>query len=178
VRIIPVGREAQPLHRHLARLLVLGFDQQAWPSLEAGHETVREVLHDGFLRAAIGDDDRVLGFVGGIPAYGGRVWEMHPLVVDPGEQRRGVGRALVTAFEAEARERGALTAWVGADDERGATTLGGVDLYANLPASLAGANATGRHPIDFYRQFGYVVAGVLPDANGRGKPDIFLAKRL
>ena len=34
------------------------------------------------------------------------------------------------------------------------------------------------HPFAFYRKLGFVLAGVLPDANGRGKPDIFMAKRL
>lgn len=32
--------------------------------------------------------------------------------------------------------------------------------------------------LSFHVRLGFVVAGVLPDANGRGKPDIFLAKRV
>jgi aminoglycoside 6'-N-acetyltransferase I len=34
------------------------------------------------------------------------------------------------------------------------------------------------HPFEFYLRVGFQIAGVLPDANGRGKPDIFLAKRV
>jgi hypothetical protein len=34
------------------------------------------------------------------------------------------------------------------------------------------------HPFLFYRKLGYVVTGVMPDANGRGRPDIFMSKRL
>ena len=34
------------------------------------------------------------------------------------------------------------------------------------------------HPYEFYLRVGFRIAGVLPDANGRGKPDIFLAKRV
>jgi aminoglycoside 6'-N-acetyltransferase I len=34
------------------------------------------------------------------------------------------------------------------------------------------------HPFAFYRKLGYTVVGVLPGANGLGKPDIFMAKRV
>jgi hypothetical protein len=29
-----------------------------------------------------------------------------------------------------------------------------------------------------YEKLGYVVGGVLPDANGRGRPDIFMARQV
>jgi hypothetical protein len=34
------------------------------------------------------------------------------------------------------------------------------------------------HPYECYRKLGFVIVGVIPDANGFGKPDIFMAKRL
>jgi len=34
----------------------------------------------------------------------------------------------------------------------------------------------GRHPYEFYQKLGYVIVGVIPDANGLGKPDILMAK--
>jgi len=34
------------------------------------------------------------------------------------------------------------------------------------------------HPVNFYLKLGYVIVGIIPDANGMGKPDILLAKRV
>ena len=81
-------------------------------------------------------------------------------------------------FEDIVRKRGGLTIWVGADDEDNMTTLAGIDLYPNLLEHLAKIRNLRRHPYEFYQKLGFVISGVIPDANGRGKPDIFLAKRV
>src|SRR5256885_11483430 len=50
---------------------------------------------------------------------------------------------------------------------------GGVDLYADIPGAIrALKKLDGQHPLEFYLRVGFHIAGVLPDANGRGKPDI------
>jgi aminoglycoside 6'-N-acetyltransferase I len=56
--------------------------------------------------------------------------------------------------------------------------IGGVDLYSALPEGLAAVRSWGQHPLPFYRRLGFHVIGVMPDANGPGRPDIFLGKRL
>jgi aminoglycoside 6'-N-acetyltransferase I len=93
-------------------------------------------------------------------------------------RRRGVGRALIDDLERLLASRGAITLWLGSDDLVGETTLGGIDLYAALPHVLAEVRSWGRHPLPFYRRLGFQLVGVMPDANGPGRPDIFLAKRL
>jgi aminoglycoside 6'-N-acetyltransferase I len=97
--------------------------------------------------------------------------------VRPDLQRRGIGRALVADLEARLRGRGALTLWLGTDDEDGMTTLSHVDLYPNVLEHLANIKNLRGHPYEFYGKVGFSIVGVMPDANGPGKPDIYMAKR-
>ena len=121
----------------------------------------------------------MLGWIGGLPEYNGRVWELHPMVVAPAHRRRGIGRRLVEVFELEAAGRGAFTVTLGTDDDSNMTSLSGSDLYSDLPRQIAELRDLGRnHPFLFYRQLGYVVTGVMPDANGLGRPDIYMSKRI
>ena len=138
------------------------------------------ILRDGFARAMVDIDAAiVMGWVGGLPEYSGRVWELHPMVVRRAYRRQGVGRALAAAFESEARARGGLTATLGTDDDSGMTSLADVNLYDNVPRHISELRDLGRnHPFLFYQKLGYVVTGLMPDANGRGRPDIYMSKRL
>ena len=105
--------------------------------------------------------------------------EIHPLVVAPGQQRRGVGSALLGRLEARARDDGILTLFLGSDDDYGGTSLHGRDLWPDILGHGATAAATSRgHALTFYCRHGYQIVGVLPDVNGRGRPDILMAKRL
>lgn len=179
MEIVDLATQSEAVRQEAATLLVAGFDEpRGWPDLASATEEVAGVLQDGFARAALGNGT-LLGWVGGLPEYNGRVWELHPLVVRRDDRRRGVGRALVAAFESETRKRGALTVTLGTDDDSGMTSLADVDLYGDVPRHIADLRDLGRnHPFLFYRKLGYVVTGVLPDANGRGRPDIYMSKSL
>jgi aminoglycoside 6'-N-acetyltransferase I len=98
--------------------------------------------------------------------------------VQPERQGEGVGSALVRDLEERVRERGGITLWLGTDDETGKTSLAGMDLYPNPLDHLAALQNVKRHPFSFYLKMGFVIAGVVPDANGPGKPDILMAKRV
>ncbi len=91
---------------------------------------------------------------------------------------RGIGRSLVADLEVRVAERGGLTLWLGSDDVNGMTTLAGVDLYPDLLGHLGDIRNLQGHPYEFYTKLGFSLSGVMPDANGPGKPDIFLAKRI
>lgn len=149
-----------------------------WQDLDsARQEVVASLAPDRISRVLI-ENSLVLGWVGGVPAYAGRVCEVHPLGVSRSHRRRGIGRALVEDLERLAASRGALTLWAGSDDEHDETTLSGADLYPDIPGAIANIRNLGGHPYEFYCRLGFKIAGVLPDANGQGRPDIFLAKRI
>jgi aminoglycoside 6'-N-acetyltransferase I len=133
---------------------------------------------DRICRIALGRDGDVLGWIGGIAEYDGRVWELHPLVVAPMYQGMGIGRALVLDFELRVGERGGLTILLGTDDQDGMTTLSGVDLFSHPWRRIQAIENLKRHPYEFYERLGYAIVGVVPDANGRGKPDILMAKKI
>ena len=103
---------------------------------------------------------------------------MHPLAVSPAHQRQGFGRALLAYLEERVRERGGLTLWLGTDDEVDRTSLGGAELYPDLLGARAAIRDLGGHPYEFYLRCGFLLAGVVPDANGPGKLDSLMAKRV
>lgn len=123
-------------------------------------------------------DHEVLGWIGGIVGAYSHACELHPLVVDLAHQRTGIGTKLVKALEARAREGGAITLYLGTDDDFGGTNLFGLDLFPNVLAKAAQFKVTGNHPAPFYRRLGFEIVGILPDANGFGRPDIYMAERI
>jgi aminoglycoside 6'-N-acetyltransferase I len=181
-RIIELRPEDGERISQAAALLVESFKEhwpEAWPDLEAALVEVRESFGpDRISRVAVDESGRVIGWVGGIRQYDGHVWELHPLAVSPACRGRGVGRALVADLEALVAGRGGLTLWVGTDDEDGQTSLAGADLYPDALGRLAAIRNLRGHPFEFYQRLGFALVGVMPDANGPGKPDIFLAKRV
>lgn len=182
MRIVDLAGEPAARHEEAAQLLVEGFRTHwphAWPDLEHARQEVAEALEpDKVCRAALDDDGSLLGWIGGLPQYDGHVWELHPLVVRGDRQRQGVGRALVRDLEAQVRQRGGLTLQLGTDDEDDMTSLSGVDLYDDLPGHIARIRNLKGHPFTFYQKCGFVITGVVPDANGRGRPDILMGKRI
>lgn len=182
MRIIPLQRENSEQIQQTARLLFESFRQDwpdAWPDMDTALREVLDSLDDKRISlVAVDDAGQVLGWIGGIPMYDGNVWELHPLVVRESFRNEGIGRSLVNALEHETASRDGRTLWLGTDDENNLTTLGGADLYPDPLHHLASLQSLGNHPFVFYRKLGFAVTGVVPDANGVGKPDIYMAKRI
>lgn len=179
ITIIDLKTEAEAYIEQAAGLLVAGFQGIAWPNLPSARTEVKEALEAGKIcRIALDSTNAVVGWIGGIPQYDGRVWELHPLVVDPQHQRAGIGRALITDLERQVRQRGGLTITLGTDDEVGQTSLSGLDLYPDIGHHMQTIRNLHGHPFEFYQKCGFVISGLVPDANGFGKPDILMSKRV
>lgn len=148
-------------------------------SMEEALEKVHECSNQGRIsRAAVDDEMNVLGWVGGRSMYSGNVWELHPLVVSSKHRGQGIGSSLVKDFEEQVKKNGGITVWLGSDDENGSTTISGIDVYPDVLKHIVNIRNIKRHPYEFYQKLGYTIVGILPDANGFGKPDIYLAKRV
>lgn len=182
MRIVDLRAHHKARVRQAAALLVEGFRENwpdSWTDMDGALEEVHDALGDDRLcRVAVDSRGNVLGWIGGIPEYDGHAWELHPLVVDPAVQGQGVGRALVADLEEQVRQRGGLTIYLGSDDVSGMTSLAAIDLYPDPLIHLAHIENRRGHPFEFYQKMGYVIVGVIPDANGWGKPDIWMAKRV
>lgn len=181
MEIIDLPADNEDLREQAAYLLTIVFGQNwpgSWSTIEEGREEVAEALEPGQSCRIALQGDTVLGWTGGKPGHDGNAWELHPLLVHPDHQGRGIGRALVQSLEAAVRARGAWTLHLGTDDETGMTSLSGIDLYPDITPHIRTIRNLRNHPYTFYQKMGFTIIGVLPDANGFGKPDIYMAKRV
>ncbi len=182
MKIIRLTKKNDALVQQAAQLLMDAFREHwadAWPTLEEGLQEVHEMMEaERICRAAIDEDNNLLGVIGGIPQYDGHVWELHPLAVQLAMQGRGIGKLLVEDLEQQVHLRGGLTITLGSDDEDNMTSLSDVDLYENLWEKIRDVRNFKRHPYQFYQKLGYVITGIVPDANGIGKPDIIMSKKV
>lgn len=167
-------KENDTLIRELSELLA-----EAFPHCygDCTVEDMEEYLEDERIALAAVEDGHLLGFVGAMPQYD-YAWELHPLAVRENLRHRGIGTMLVHALEKECAARGVLTLYLGADDEFDKTSLGGTDLFEDTYEKIQNIKNYKDHPFEFYQKLGYRIVGVIPDANGAGKPDIFMARRI
>lgn len=166
--------------REAARILrvALAHVPSAWKDEASAREEVgRFVGNPERLGILARHGVRVCGWIGAI-RQSRFAWELHPLVVDPPYQGQGCGTVLVRALEAAARAEGVVTLWLGTDDDFGGTNLYGRNLYPDVLGNLRQLRATTGHAFTFYQRLGYTVTGVLPDADGPGRHDILMARRL
>ncbi len=164
-----------------ANLLYKGFLSMtdSYRTMELAHEEVKDcMVEERINRCVLDRDNRMIAWIGALPQYNGNAWELHPLIVDPDFQCMGIGRLLIADLEEQIAKQGGFVIYLGTDDEKGRTSLYGVDLFHNVWNHIQKIRNPGNHPYEFYQKCGFQIVGVLPDANGPGKPDILMAKRI
>lgn len=163
--------------KQAAALLEAGFPgPEGYPGPGPARAEVLESLTPGRVSIVAVQGETLVGWAGAIAHYRGNAWELHPLIVHPDHRGRGIGRALVESVVRAVARRGGCTLWLGADDTAGGTSLHGVDLYPAVLQHATRVRVVTRHPLAFYLKTGFVVVGVIPDANGPGRPDILMAR--
>ena len=161
--------------RQAAKLL-----REAFPEAygEDPEEEVRSILQEERIAVKAVLKGELVGLIGAIPQYGHTGWELHPLVVRKDLHGKGIGGKLVSLLEEKVAEGGGVTLYLGTDDENGATSLSEGDLFQDPFRKIEEIRNYKGHPYGIYLKMGYIIMGVLPDANGIGKPDIWMAKSL
>ncbi len=141
-------------------------------------QEIEKCLEEDRIAIMATEDGHLIGFVAAIPQYGITGWELHPIVVRKSQQFKGVGTLLIKALEKEVANSGGITIYLGTDDEFNKTSLSNNNLYEDMFTKIESIKNYKKHPYEFYVKMGYKIVGVIPDANGIGKPDIWMAKSI
>ncbi len=159
-------------------MLFEGF-REYWPGIYPSQANamgeVRASLEEGRIsRVAVLPNGELRGWVAAASRNSGYVWELHPMVVDRAFRRQGVGRALVEDLVGQLKARGGLTIWLSTGGKAAGTTLGGVELFPGVIDHLKDVQGLHEPPFEFYQEVGFEIIGVMPNASGPGKPDIYM----
>lgn len=159
-----------------AKLLQENFE--CWSDIQDARGEIEGICSSCNITLIAVDENHLIGLISAHPLYDGNVWEMHPLVVKKEKQKSGFGKLLVKSIEDEVVKRGGITIYLGTDDESNSTSLSNTDIYENIYNKISNIKNLNDHPFEFYLKCGYKIVGIIPDANGYGKPDIMMAKRV
>jgi aminoglycoside 6'-N-acetyltransferase I len=152
--------------------------KDAWPTYESAVMEVQECIQEPNIAIGLRVHGRLIGWAGIRPMYE-KVWELHPLVVDIEFQNQGYGRELIRQIEHVAKKEGLIGLVLGTDDENFSTSLAQSDLTKeNIFSEMTNIKNIKNHPYEFYEKCGYSIVGVIPNANGKHKPDIWMWKNL
>jgi aminoglycoside 6'-N-acetyltransferase I len=163
---------------HEAAALLLEAFPHSWSNMEDAVEEIYGCLEGKKIALVAIEDGHTVGFIGAMPQYGKTGWELHPLVVSKAHRGKDIGTNLVAVMEKEVLAHDGVMIYLGSDDEFGTTSLSNCDLFNDTYKRITNITNLNNHPYEFYQKQGYKIVGVFPDANGIGKPDIWMAKRI
>jgi len=173
--------ESNEMQLQAARILKNTFLDKggsAWPTITKAIEEVEDCCKEPNICIGLCENGKMLGWIGLRPMYD-KTWELHPLVVETKYQRKGIGRRILEEVENKAKEKGIEGIVLGTDDELNKTSLSDKELNEeNIFEEIQSIKNKNKHPYEFYKKCGYIIVGVIPNANGNKKPDIWMWKRI
>ena len=139
-------------------------------------ETINECIDKENICIGMKKGEELIGLVGLRPMYD-KTWELHPMAIKPEFQRKGYGKILLNELEKIAQKRGIIGIVAGSDDETNKASLSENEIIKeNIFDKIKNIKNNKNHPYEFYQKCGYVIIGIIPNANGLNKPDIWLWK--
>jgi len=179
-KIIEMNKSPESIQK-AAELLFSVFQEitpLSWPTFQSALDEVNECLEDGRICLGLFFDDELIGWAGLREQYE-KTWELHPIVIRQAYQGQGWGKVLMEALEKRAVQEGIEGIILGTDDETFRTSLSQTALSGdNLFHEIQNIKNLNHHPFEFYQNCGYTIVGVIPNANGKNKPDIWMWKNL
>ena len=138
-----------------------------------------ELINKSFISLGYIENNILIGYTGLLEMYSNITCELHPLIIKSGYRNMGIGSKLLNEIESEAKSKNVLNIMLGSDDEDFRTNLHQFDFNnTDMSYILNNIKNINNHPYEFYQKNGYEIAGIFPDANGIGKPYIWLWKQL
>lgn len=156
--------------------------RQTYPEDYDAPQSKETILHllKGKNRLFIAEEsERVIAFVGVLRHVFPYAYQIEPLIVKEPFRGQGVGGRLLELIEFKLKDEGVRTLFITGPDTTGETSLYNKDLFdgEGIVHHLSTVDY-GHEALSFYTKRGYQVSGVIPEANGAGKPEIMLAKRI
>ena len=154
-----------------------GADRNRWlKNQKEAFDEVKECVEKPNICIGIKTVDELIGWAGIRQMYE-KTWELHPMVIKKEYQGKGYGRLLLTEIERMASLKEIIGLVAGSDDETNSTSLSEREINGgNIFDEIKNIKNYRNHPFEFYRKCGYTIVGVIPNANGQNKPDIWLWK--
>ncbi|HFT7046578.1 TPA: AAC(6')-Ia family aminoglycoside 6'-N-acetyltransferase [Citrobacter braakii] len=154
----------------------LDIKNNSWPDIESAINEVEECIEHPNICLGICDKSKLIGWIGLRPMYN-KTWELHPMVISTEYQGKGIGKRLINELEKRAKEKGIIGIALGTDDENSKTSLSMCDINeTNIFNEINNIRNINNHPYEFYKKCGYIIVGIIPNANGKRKPDIWMWK--
>jgi len=155
--------------------------EATYPEVYDKSESKETILHllRGKNRLFVAEESsRVIAFVGVLHHVFPKAYQIEPLIVEHQFRRQGIGGKLLELTEFKLKQEGIHTLFITAQDTESSTNLSGQDFYADNPLALLANIEYSNHPMRFYEKRGYHITGIIPDANGFGRPEYILSKRI